>query len=340
MKSFVVRPAEERDLKDLKDLASSIKGLTTLPDDEVILGDKISDSLRAFNPHVRKPGGEAYLMVLEDLDKHRVIGTSGVVSKVGGFDPFYSYKIKIEHLECDVLSIKKDVKVLHLQINHNGPTEIGSLLVNPSYRKHGLGRLISLGRFLFMAEFPKRFDKLVISELRGVVDTKGESPFWECVGKHFFDTDFYHADHLTGMGNKEVIASLMPKYPIYLELLPKAAQEVVADVHKDTRPAKALLEHEGFAFHDEVDIFDAGPTVTATLKNIRSVKESKKAKVVRIPETEIAGDTHLISNARLDFRCLQSGLRERSDGTVEIDVRTAGVLGVKAGDEVRYVMAK
>jgi arginine N-succinyltransferase len=338
MKPFVVRPVEEKDLKDLKSLASSIKGLTTLPNDIEILKDKVSDSLRAFNPHVRKPGGEAYLFALEDLDKGHVVGTSSIVSKVGGFDPFYSYKIKTEHLESEILHIKKDVKVLHLEINHNGPTEIGSLLVNPAYRKEGLGRLISLSRFLFMAEFSKRFDKTVISELRGVVDSEGKSPFWECVGRHFFNTDFYHADYLTGTGNKEVIANLMPKYPIYKDLLPKSAQEVISDVHTETRPARALLENEGFAFRDEVDIFDAGPTVSAPLKNIRTIRESKKTKVGKILKNG-TGAHYLISNTKLAFRCVVSHLEEGSGG-VTISEKVARALEVIEGDDLRYVALK
>jgi arginine N-succinyltransferase len=32
-----------------------------------------------------------------------------------------------------------------------------------------------------MAEFSARFEKKVISELRGVSDENGKSPFWECM---------------------------------------------------------------------------------------------------------------------------------------------------------------
>lgn len=339
MSQFLIRPAAESDLSGLKRLASSIRGLTTLPDDEGQLLDKIHDSLKAFTPHVRKPGGETYLFVLEDLEKHEVIGTSGIVSKVGGFDPFYTYKIKTEIHDYPALGVHKEAKVLHLHVNHNGPTEICSLFIDPRYRRHGLGRLLSLSRFLFMAEFAKRFDKTVISELRGVVSPVGKAPFWECVGRHFFGTDFYHADSLTGTGNKDVIANLVPKHPIYVDLLPREAQAVIGEVHEDTRPARALLVKEGFAFHEEVDIFDAGPTVSAQIKDIRTIKLSKKAKVAIVEAIPFDEREFLIGNESLEFRCVSVRAREVGD-ILEIDASAAMALSVKSGDHVRFVTIK
>lgn len=339
MNRFLIRPVEEKDLSDLKKLASSIKGLTTLPDDEESLVNKIHDSLKAFSPHVRKPGGEAYLFVLEDAQERRVIGTSGVVSKVGGFDPFYTYKIKTELHVSETLGVRKEAKVLHLHANHNGPTEIGSLLIDPRYRRHGLGRLASLSRFLFMAEFPKRFDKTVISELRGVVSPVGKSPFWECVGRHFFSMDFFKADALTGTGHKDVIEQLMPKHPIYVDLLPREAQAVIGEVHDDTRPARVLLEKEGFVFHEEVDIFDAGPTVSSPLKGIRTAVASKKARVAAVDGSVDAGCECLIGNGKLEYRCIVGRVRE-SEGVAGLEENAMRALGVKPGDEVRYVSLK
>ena len=56
----------------------------------------------------------------------------------------------------------------------------------------------------------------------------------------------------------------MPKYPIYVNLLSKEAQQVINKVHDKTVPALRLLEAEGFARRKGyVDIFDAGPTVEA-----------------------------------------------------------------------------
>ena len=42
---------------------------------------------------------------------------------------------------------------------------------------------------------------------------------------------------LTGIGKKGFIADLMPKLPIYVNLLSKEAQAVIGEVHDNTRPA-------------------------------------------------------------------------------------------------------
>ena len=41
-----------------------------------------------------------------------------------------------------------------------------------------------------MAEFRERFPAQVMADLRGYFDEQGRSPFWEAIGKHFFDMDF------------------------------------------------------------------------------------------------------------------------------------------------------
>lgn len=334
----IIRPIFESDLDDLCELASVVKGLTTLPNDREILENKIIDSLKAFNPHVRKPSGESYLFVLEDLEKDQVIGTSGIISKTGGFEPFYTYAIKQEIHESENPSVHREIPTLHLVENHNGPSELCGLFLHPEYRKHGLGRLLSLSRFLFIQAFKERFDENMISELRGVINEDGKSPFWECVGRHFFTIDFYTADFLSGTGNKQFIEDLMPEYPIYIPLLPDSVQSVIGNVHKNTVPARKLLEQEGFTYQNEVDIFDAGPTVSAKIDDIRTVKGAKTAKVYSVAyKKDSEKPTHLISNASLDFRCGLGNVDIDDKGQVTLSETVAKALKVSMGDTISYV---
>ena len=68
-----------------------------------------------------------------------------------------------------------------------------------------------------------------------MIDDKGRSAFWDAVGKHFFGIDLVKADYLS-MVNKKFIADLMPRFPLYVPLLPPAAQAVIGQVHPETRP--------------------------------------------------------------------------------------------------------
>nr|MCU0721625.1 arginine N-succinyltransferase [Pirellula sp.] len=85
--------------------------------------------------------------------------------------------------------------------------------------------------------------------------------------------DFPRADSLS-MIDKKFIRDLMPKYPIYLELLPHDAVEAIGQVHVQTKPALAMLEAEGFRRNALIDIFDGGPVVECETSKIRAVAQS------------------------------------------------------------------
>lgn len=332
---YVIRPVAVNDLDALLALTTSTGyGLTTLPADPEFLRKRIGRSQRSFAGMGDQPAGESYLFVLEDTTTGNVIGTSAAVSKVGGFEPFYAFRIETTVHESKFLGVRREIRCLHLVAEHNGPCEIGSLFLSPEHRGGSNGRLLSLARFLFMAEHEACFDPMVLAEMRGVVDDQGRSPFWDAVGKHFFNIDYPRADYLSVI-NKRFIADLMPKHPIYITLLPPEAQAVIGLVHEQTRPALRLLESEGFAWTGMVDMFDAGPIITCPLKDVRVVRESRRATVAEVAGGEVAGEHRLVTNARPDFRACTAAIGELPDGRVRLPSEAAGALGVKTGDAVR-----
>ncbi len=113
-------------------------------------------------------------------------------------------------------------------------------------------------------------------ELRGWLDGVS-SPFWDAVGRKFFDTEFLAADLHSATHGNQFIADLMPRLPIYTALLPEAAQAVIGRPHREAVPARTMLEAEGFIYDGYVDIFDAGPTLRARTDHIRSISGSRAA---------------------------------------------------------------
>src|SRR5215213_4266 len=91
----VIRPVGEQDLDGLVELAGLAGvGLTTLPKDRALLAKRVRKSIDSFKTAADRPGGESYLLVMEDAEARRAVGACGIVSKVGGFEPFYAYKIE------------------------------------------------------------------------------------------------------------------------------------------------------------------------------------------------------------------------------------------------------
>jgi arginine N-succinyltransferase len=336
---YVIRPITLDDLDALVELTRLTGfGLTTLPHDEKLLRRRIKESLRGFE-HVGDddlPIGETYLFVMEHLPTRRVCGTCGIVSKVGGFEPFYAYRIETSIHQSEVLHARKEIRTLHLVEMHSGPCEIGSLFLSPDHRVPENGRLLSLSRFLFMANYPGYFDPIVIAEMRGVLDEQGRSPFWEAIGHHFFDISLPRADYLS-MVNKRFIADLMPKHPIYIPLLPKGAQDVIGAVHADTKPAIKILQDEGFECCDMVDIFEAGPVVRCALPDVRAIRQSRKARVVAISAAPSDGPTFLVSNCKQAYRAARGAIGFDEQGHPALSEELAAALQVSVGEPIRYV---
>lgn len=337
----VIRPVTLADLPHLLELASLAgTGLTTLPRDPDILTRRIQASLRAFDRIPPSPGGESYLLVMETLPSRRVIGASGIVSKVGGFEPFYSYQIEKTLFESKWVNIRKEVPILRLHEEHDGPAEIGSLFLHPDYRHHGNGRFLQLVRFLFIAEHPHAFESHVVSELRGVSDDTGRSPFWDALGRHFFGIDFRAADHLSVV-NKRFIADLMPDHPIYIPLLPKEAQDVIGVCHPHTVPAMKILQAEGFTYQNAVDIFDAGPVFGCPTADIRAIKHSRKRPVAEVVSELDSPTPYMLGTTTEHFRAVKGPLFElpKNKG-LRITAESAEALQIRVGEPLRYVELK
>jgi arginine N-succinyltransferase len=332
----VLRPIRESDLPGLVALARATGGgLTTLPPDEGFLADRIDDSLRAFRPRVRQPGGEYYLFVLEDAVAGEIVGVSGIASRVGGFDPWYSYAVRIERHAHAPLGISRDIPVLHLRTEHRGPSELCSLFLRPDYRRGGLGRLLSLGRLPFIGAHPHRFTDELIAELRGYIDQTGRSPFWEAVGRQFFEFDFYRADVLSGLREKQFIADLMPRHPIYVPLLPAEVQAVIGRVHHETEPALAMLLSQGFERVNEVDIFDAGPLLRARVAALRVLRQGRSL-VVRASAAPAPREAPLwlLANSVIEYRaCIAPATP--GDDEVAVDPAVLAALQVEPGMNIR-----
>lgn len=338
---LVVRRVHESDLDPLFELIQKSEyGLTTLKISKAELESRIEKSLFAFTQKSSKPSGQPYVFVMEDLNHGKIVGTCSIYSKIGGFEPIYSYEIKESVHKSDDFDppVENTIQVLHLREEHNGPTEIGSLFLSPEYWGNGHGRLLSLSRFLFMADFADRFEEEIVAEMRGVVDKDGKSPLWTALGSHFFQIGFPKAETLTSQ-SKKFIADLMPKHPIYIPLLPKAAREVIGQVHENTKPALSVLQKEGFEHRNLVDIFDGGPTVHCQMSEIDAIKRSVSGTVGAIEKEVSGGQQQLVSNAQLDFKtCLGDTNWKKSK--VTIDQVTALRLGLKVGDKIRCVDLK
>jgi arginine N-succinyltransferase len=333
-----LRPAKTSDHAAILALAKQAGfGMTSLPPDEVVLGEKIEASVASFAGTYEKPGQESFLFVLEDSENAgHIAGTCGIKARIGLSQPFYSYKLTTITQVSTQLDIFSQQTMLQVTNDLTGSTEIGSLFLEPGYRRDRIGKMLSLSRFLFIAAFPKYFAESVIAEMRGVHDFDGVSPFYNALPKKFFKMPFTKADYVNATQGNQFINDLMPKYPIYLSLLPKSAREVVGIANAASEPAKLMLERQGFKYNGYIDIFDGGPTLSAERKMIDVVKNNKALTVKTIGDLPEGTPKYMVmNNGFADYRCAAGRVQMGEGDGVAITPRLASRANVKVGDTVR-----
>ncbi|NMM40399.1 arginine N-succinyltransferase [Pseudoalteromonas arctica] len=332
---MILRPIQQCDYPALLKIAhESGHGFTSLPNNEALLQKKIGHSISSFAKSASHPGDEGYLFVLEDSETGEVVGTSAIEAAVGLDDAFYHYHLSKAIHSSRTLNVYKAVDILTLCNDYTGATELCTLFLKDGYRKNSNGKLLSKARFMFIKQHQERFAETVIAEMRGVSNEQGSSPFWQWLEEHFFSMDFPTADYLTGIGQKVFIAELMPKYPIYVNLLSEEAQAVIGKVHNNTRPAIELLKREGFTFNGYVDIFDAGPTVEAKVDNIATIRNAKNF-TVTIGENSDETAIMLANDKLNDFRATVAQLNlDETSSELTLPQAIADALHLQAGDIV------
>lgn len=334
---YVIRTITEKDAEDFVKIAFHAGiGMTSMPKNREVLLDLVANSIQAFNREIHSPGKERYLFLLENTDTGEIVGTCGIAAKTGLLRPLYFYRVETHYKNPSFIPTPQKIPIMRAVHYDRAPTEICSLFLLHKARVGGLGKLLSLSRFLFIAAHRSRFDKMVYAEMRGFIDSNNTSPFWEGIGKHFVNIKFEELMHIRDMESIDVSQAL-PAHPIYLDLLPKEVRDSIGRVHPATVPALQMLIQEGFSLTEEVDVFDGGPKIEAETSEIATIKHSKISKISEIVDQLSEEAHHLISNERLsEFRACLGTVKIKDDQSVVIDRETAHALQVEIGNFIRY----
>ncbi|MFJ2684259.1 arginine N-succinyltransferase [Pseudomonas sp. NPDC087342] len=335
---LVVRPATLADLPQVISLAEqSHIGVTSLSTDMAKLREKIIVSKTSLDADVAFHGEESYFFVLEDSDTGRLHGCAGIVASAGFSEPFYSYRNDTFVHASRELGIHSKAQVLSLCHDLTGYTLLTGFYVDPDLKNSAVGEGLLRARLMFVANHPARFASHVVAELIGHSDETGDSPFWNAVGRNFFDVSYDEAERLCSLHSRTFIAELMPSYPVYVSLLPDDAQEVMGAVHPQSALSHDVLIREGFESDRYIDIFDGGPTLKADLASIQTVANSHLATVV-VGERPVSASNYLVSNLGLSgFRAITVQTEWLPDAPLILSPEAALALAVTEGSSVRVV---
>jgi arginine N-succinyltransferase len=332
--TFRLRAARASDLEALYEMAKLTGGgFTNLPPDRGALRAKLERAEAAFANDADTLSDEQFVLVLENARSGAVRGTCQLMTKVGQRWPFYSYRLNTLTQYSQELDRTVRAEILSLVTDLEGSSEVGGLFLHPNERAGGLGLLLARSRYMFVAMHRRRFADRIIAELRGIIDERGGSPFWEGVAGRFFGMNFQDADYFNAINGNQFIADLMPKHPVYVAMLSEDARSVIGVPHPTGRAAMRMLENEGFRYEGYVDIFDGGPTMVAHTDNVTSVTSCNEAQVTGLDVAE--GERAILATGRLgSFRACFGARVLDGEGGIAIDSASADLLDVRESDLV------
>ncbi|WP_345814278.1 arginine/ornithine succinyltransferase subunit alpha [Paraburkholderia sp. PREW-6R] len=334
-----VRPGRLADLDALEQMARTAQPvLHSLPHDRRALEARIALSEDSFRADVDFPGEEFYLFVLEESESGKLMGTASIVAAAGYSDPFYAFRNDALIHASRELHVNRKIHALTMSHELTGKSRLAGYYIDPSLRGHAAAHLMSRARMMYIAANRKRFTPEVFSLLLGVTDDSGVSPFWEAVGRKFFGRDFKDIEIESGGRSRTFIAEVMPTYPVYVPLLPEAAQRVLGEPDSKALLAYDIHLEEGFETDRYIDIFDAGPVLTAQVDRSACVARNE-TRVVQQGNANAAGAMYLIAHNGADgeFRCVLGELSADRKAGASLPQAALSVLAVNEGDTVRCV---
>ena len=288
---FLFREAGWDDEDAIYDLARYLNTLN-LPPERAFIHELLERSLASFDGLEDFNQDRRFVFVLEDPDG-KVIGTSMIHAQHGTFDqPHVFFTVTTEERHGLLGPIPDDEgeerfehvhmehTMLYLSQTYKGPSELGGLVMHPDWRGHPerLGRLLSLGRFVFIAAFRSWIrDRLLAELLPPLYEGPGGStmsPLWDALGRRFTGLSYTEADRLSRI-NKSFIWDLFPRMPVQASLLPESVQKIIGTVGPNTVGALQLLESVGFRYTGRVDPFDGGPHVEAETDSVTLVRDAR-----------------------------------------------------------------
>ncbi len=268
-----IRPIRSSDLAALKELADELDTVN-LPSDREALAELIARSETSFAqfPAVAETAGAApfptpsYTLVAESAGE--LLGTASLFAVHGTpADPHYALRVDSQTVHSQQLGVDRQRTMLTLIKDQEPWTELGALVVRPSARGRGLGKLLLAARFLLIAMHPQAFCQRLIAELLPPRREDGGNAFWDAVGGPLTGLEYYRADLLCRT-DKEFIDAFFPHEELVADLLPPAARDLIGREGPATTPVRALLTRAGFRWLHTIDPFDAGPHDGATLDEI------------------------------------------------------------------------
>jgi arginine N-succinyltransferase len=334
---YVVRPSTIEDASGIESvIRDNHARISSLPRKREKLLERIEHSMTSFATKACLQGEEFFLFVMEESETGEIVGCSAISVNNDPQRPFYNYRQDELIHASETFDIHTTVPILYLTHELTGKTVLSSFAIQDKLLKTPYFDLMSRARLMFLRQFTQCFSSEVIVELQGVTNEEDESPFWDSLGRQFFNMDYVMAGYHVATKSRTMLAEMMPPHPIYVTMLTPQAQAVMGKTDERAKATHKLLEKEGFEASPYIDIFDGGPVLMAKTNETHTFQHSRFKQVKGGKVT--TGPLHLVANKSFsDFRCLLAQITDGMGEVVRLDGSILTALNVRQDDEIFYL---
>ena len=261
MSGYVIRPARSTDLPTLTRWLGRPAELPTQAQDRLLVAET-SDGGTPLRASLR------------------------LVAAVGMALPRVSYHVGCTVHAAQDLGLFHQQRTLFLGHDHTGASELADVAWEheavSSADQAGALRALVAGAIHSLAQRRELFGQRLVSELPGPVDSAGQSPFWQGLGRHFYAGDPAAARAAHGLAWRSHVASLLPRHPLYISFLPGAAQNAIAQVHPRAQVLLEVLEAAGLRYGQHVNVEDAGPIFEILIDDLPAFRSARAS--IKVPQ--------------------------------------------------------
>lgn len=259
----VIRPVQDTDLAQLTELGE-LSGMAAgrahrMPVGRASLEQAVAASLDAFAAAVSEPGAQTYLFVLARLDDGTIDGCASLQAQAGAGSACFAFRRHVLRQISADLEMAHEMRALTMCSELSSYSHLVGRYLRPGMDAQAAA-MLARAPLLYAAAAPQRFASNFIASFPGLPD----SPFWHAVGRNFFERSLEDVETLFGGARcHPAVVEMMPHFPIYLDLMPIAAQAAVGQADAASRPFLRALMAEGFQGGGYAGLFDGGAVLHA-----------------------------------------------------------------------------